>query len=112
MQSHIELLHCHKLLVLILLASFAPIGGRADDRMTAPSIVNFGPAGGAGLAELVELLDSAAAAAALDIVAGVVGVNTASPVRAAVGGIVPRDTAAGPKKIDVHAAWESFDGHI
>ena len=79
--------------VLILLASFAPIRGSADDRMTAPSTGGFGPG---GLAALAELLISAEAAVVLVMVAVVPGGNTASPARAEGDGMVPRGTVALP----------------
>ena len=82
--------------VLILLASFAPIGGSADDRMTAPSTGGFGPGGSIRLAALAELLISAEAAVVLVMVAVVPGGNTASPARAEGDGKVPRGTVAVP----------------
>ena len=81
--------------LLILLASFAPVGGSDDDRMMAPSVGGLGETGNDGLAVLAanELLISAAAVALVVMV-------WAPGARAVGGGMTPSGDVelAGPKE--------------
>ena len=76
---------------LIFCASFAPIGGRADERTTAPS------AGALGTGSSAASAGAAAVAVVVDVRARVaLGANTGSPARDAAGGKTPRGVDAAP----------------
>ena len=80
---------------LILLTSFAPIGGSADDRIMAPCCAEMGFGTNAGGRGLPTLLMRVAAAAADDAAGVPPGGNVVSPARADGGGMTSR---GGPRK--------------
>ena len=79
---------------LIFCASLALIGGRADERTTAPSTGSLGIGSRAARAGGVK---PAAVATMVDVDAtAVLGANTGSPARDAAGGKTPRGVDAAP----------------
>ena len=76
-----------------MLTSLAPIGGSADDKMTATSVVGFGPCSRIRSAGGIEPLISVVAAVVLAVATRVVpGWNTTTPASAEGDGMVPRGT--------------------
>ena len=79
---------------LIFCASFAPIGGRADERTTAPSAGALGTGSSTASAGAAELAAVAVVVDVRDRVA--LGANTGSPARDAAGGKTPKGVDAAP----------------
>ena len=87
---------------LIFCASFALIGGRADERTTAPPTGGWRTGSSAARAGVVKL---AAEAAVVTVAATVVlGANTGSPARDAAGGKTPSCVTAAPVGEKAHVA--------